>query len=183
MNNIEKNLTTFKRLLLSLTLASLSSFIFSEVSLQTLDDFGIYSTSEHDLVVSKSGQNDRLSFFAFRMDRPFCICSNPAISIHKGDAEIETGSTLKGSIQVDMKKRVDTLFKVLDIFDSGHLLLRPLHFPTFRSSSVVKVKTEHGISETFITKGINSVMEQSKQMCESEFLFEYVEPKAEEMNV
>jgi hypothetical protein len=75
------------------------------------------------------------------------------------------------------------LLRVLKVFDSGHLLLRPLQFPTFRSSSIVKIRTEHGISETFTTTGIDEAMKQSRRMCESEFLYEYVETKAKEMRV
>jgi len=82
-----------------------------------------------------------------------------------------------------MTKPMETVLRVIQQFESGHLLLRPLQFPSLRSSRVIKVKTEHGTSETFLTKGIDSVMEQSKSMCESEWYFEYVEPKAKEMNV
>ena len=171
------------RLVLYVCILIFSSTNFSEVDIITLDNFNIYSTSEHDLIVNKRGNKDRVNFLAFRMDRPFCICSNPVISIPKGDIEVEVGSNVKGSIQIDLKKGVDTLLRVLQVFDSGHLLLRPLQFPSFRSASVIKVRTEHGFQETFITKGIDSVMEQTKRMCESQFLYEYVEPKPEEMNV
>tara|TARA_B100001123_G_C15077325_1_gene934198 strand:+ start:121 stop:639 length:519 start_codon:yes stop_codon:yes gene_type:complete len=155
----------------------------SEIDITTLDNFGIFSTSEHNLIISKQGNKDRNSFLAYRMERPFCVCSNPVISLPSGTEELEVGSELEATIQVDLKKGVDTLLRVLQIFDSGHLLLRPLQFPTFRSSSLVKVKTEYGISETFSTKGIDEAMKQSRRMCESEFLYEYVEPKAKEMRV
>ena len=156
--------------------------LFAGVDLTTIDNFNIFSTSEHDLIVSKPGHKDRVNFLAFRMERPFCICANPVISLGS-DKEIEEGLKVKGTITVDMTKPVETLLQVMQQFESGHVLFRPLKFPSLRSSKVVTVNTELGTSESFLTKGIDNVMEQSKSMCESEFLYEYVEPKVEEMNV
>ena len=170
------------RLVLYVCILIFSSTKFSEVDIITLDNFNIYSTSEHDLIVNKRGNKDRVNFLAFRMDRPFCICSNPVISL-ASNKEVEEGSKVKGTITVDMTKPMDTLLHVLQVFESGHVLFRPLNFPSLRSSSVVKVKTELGTSETFLTKGIDAVMEQSKSMCESDYYYEAVEPKIKEMDV
>tara|TARA_B100000315_G_C14520655_1_gene561389 strand:+ start:622 stop:972 length:351 start_codon:yes stop_codon:yes gene_type:complete len=116
------------------------------------------------------------------MDRPFCICSNPVISL-ASNKEVEEGSKVKGTITVDMTKPMDTLLHVLQVFESGHVLFRPLQFPSLRSSKVVSVKTENGTSATFITNGIDSAMAQSKRMCESDYYYEAVEPKIKEMDV
>ena len=43
---------------------------YSEVDITTLDNFGIFSTSEHNLIISKQGDKDRNSFLAYRMERP-----------------------------------------------------------------------------------------------------------------
>ena len=64
--------------------------LISEVNLTTVDNFNIFNTSEHDLVVSKQGHKDHINFLAFRMERPFCICSNPVISLNT-DKEIQEG--------------------------------------------------------------------------------------------
>ena len=164
------------------TLFFISSLIAAEVNLTTLDDFNIFSTSEHVLIVSKSGHKDRINFLAFRMERPFCICANPVISL-ASEKEVEEGSKIKGTITVDMTKPMDIVLRVLQQFETGHLLLRPLNFPSLRSSKVVKVKTELGTSELFLTKGIDNAMEQSKSMCESNWYYEEVEPKVKEMEV
>ena len=74
-------------------------------------------------------------------------------------------------------------FKVLTIFDNGYLLIQPKGFPSIRSSQLIKVKLDKGISETFFMKGIDEVMEQSKSICESGWQYEHVEPKTKEMNV
>ena len=76
---------------------------------------------------------------------------------------------------IDMKKPYQTNFKVLNIFDNGNLLLAPRGFPSIRSSQLIKVKLDNGISESFFMKGIDEVMEQSKSMCKSGYPFEEVQ--------
>ena len=165
------------------TLLLFSGTAFTEVDIVTLDDFSIYNVNEHDLVIAKTGKTDRANFLGFRMERPFCICSNIVLSIKKGNTDIERGDRLKGTMTIDMKKPYQTNFKVLNIFDNGHLLLAPRGFPSIRSSQLIKVKLDNGISESFFMKGIDEVMEQSKSMCESQFLYEEVEPKSKDMKV
>ena len=165
------------------TLVLFSGTAFTEVDIVTLDDFSIYNINEHDLVIAKTGKTDRANFLGFRMERPFCICSNIVLSIKKGNTDIERGDRLKGTMTIDMKKPYQTNFKVLNIFDNGNLLLAPIGFPSIRSSKLIKVKLNNGISESFFMKGIDEVMEQSKSMCESGWQYEHVEPKAKEMNV
>ena len=117
------------------------------------------------------------------MERPFCICSGLVVTLKKGNADIEKGDRIKGTISIDMKKPYQTNFKVLNIFDNGYLLLQPKGFPSIRSSQLIKVKLDKGISETFFMQGIDEVMEQSKSICESGWQYEHVEPKTKEMNV
>ena len=165
------------------TLVLFSGTAFTEVDIVTLDDFSIYNVNEHDLVIAKTGKTDRANFLGFRMERPFCICSNIVLSIKKGNTDIERGDRLKGTMTIDMKKPYQTNFKVLNIFDNGNLLLAPIGFPSIRSSKLIKVKLDNGISESFFMKGIDEVMEQSKSMCESQILYEEVEPKSKDMKV
>ena len=172
------------RLVLYICILIFSSTNFSEVDLVTLDDFAIYSVNDHDLVVAKNGKTDRENFLGFRMERPFCICSNIVLSIKKGNTDIERGDRLKGTMTIDMKKPYQTNFKVLNIFDNGNLLLAPRGFPSIRSSQLIKVKLDNGISESFFMKGIDEVMEQSKSMCESPYLYEdEEETKSKDMKV
>jgi len=169
-----------KKLLYLLLLYPFS--LFAEVDITTIDNFNIFSTSEHDLIVNKQGQKDRNNFLAWRMERPFCICSNPVISLMANE-KVEVGSRIKGQIAVDLKKPMDTLLQVLQKFESGYVLFRPLQFPSLRSSKVVNIETELETSAMFLTKGIDSAMEQSKSMCQSDYYYENVEPKIKEMDV
>ena len=167
---------------LALVLLAISYLTYSEVDLRTIDDFGIYSLNEHDLVVSKQGKTDKENFLAFRMERPFCLCTSLVISL-KGTGEVKENDYIKGTISIDMKKPHQVNFRVLQEFESGYLLLRPYGYPSIRSSKFIKVRTEIGSYETFLMQGIDNVMEQSKSMCESEYLYEYVEPKTKEMEL
>ena len=162
----------------------ISSPLIAEVDFMTLDSFNIYSTSEHDLIVSKRGQKDTSNVLGFRMQRPFCVCKNPVFILAiDTDKEVGEGSKVKGTITVDMTKPMETILQVIQKFDSGTVLFRPLIFPSLRTSKVVRVKTELGTSETFITKGIDNAMQSSESMCNSDYLYEHVEPKAKEMKV
>ena len=183
MAKFPKSLKVTSRIVFSFLFLFFSSTGFVEVDIVTLDDFAIYSVNDHDLVVAKNGKTDRENFLGFRMERPFCICSNIVLSIKKGNTDIERGDRLKGTMTIDMKKPYQTNFKVLNIFDNGNLLLAPRGFPSIRSSKLIKVKLDNGISESFFMKGIDEVMEQSKSMCESQFLYEEVEPKSKDMKV
>ena len=177
-------LNVFLAFLLKFSILLFSSTAFTEVDIVTLDDFAIYNVTKDDLVVAKSGRKDRENFLGFRMERPFCICSNIVLSIKKGNMDIERGDRLKGTMTIDMKKPYQTNFKVLDIFDNGNLLLAPRGFPSIRSSKLIKVKLDNGISESFFMKGIDEVMQQSKSMCESPYLYEdEEETKSKDMKV
>ena len=160
-----------KLLLLILTLFSIQ--LSAQIDITTIDDWSIISTSEHDLVVSKSGKTDRNQFVAFRMERPFCVCKNPVINLVTKE-ELEKGSTVKAIIKVDMKKSMEVLLVVLQKFGSSQTLFKPRGFPSLRSSSVVEIKSQVG-NETFLTKGIDSAMKSSESMCKTGYYFEEVE--------
>ena len=184
MAKFPKSLKVTSRIVFSFFFLFFSSIGLVEVDIVTLDDFAIYNVNEHDLVIAKNGKTDRENFLGFRMERPFCICSNIVLSIKKGNTDIERGDRLKGTMTIDMKKPYKTNFKVLNIFDNGNLLLAPRGFPSIRSSQLIKVKLDNGISESFFMKGIDEVMEQSKSMCESPYLYEdKEETKSQDMKV
>ena len=82
------------RYLTVLCLILVSSPLIAEVDITTLDDFNIFSTSPHELIVNKQGHKDTVNFLAFRMERPFCICSNPVISL-ASDTKVEVAERLK----------------------------------------------------------------------------------------
>ena len=131
-----------KLYLLILTIFSVQ--LSAQIDITTIDDWNIFSTSEHHLVVSKSGKTDRNQFVAFRMERPFCVCKNPVINLTTKE-ELEKGSTVKATIRVDMKRPMEVLLVVLQKFDSSQILFKPRGFPSLRSSSVVATLLERAV--------------------------------------
>ena len=115
------------------------------------------------------------------MKRPFCICANPIFNLNT-DYKAEEGKIVEATITVDLTKPTSILFKILKVFDSGNVFLRPLNFPSLRESRVVEVKSELA-NELFLTSGLQHVMDSSKSMCESDYYFEYVKPKKTELDV
>ena len=114
------------------------------------------------------------------MNRPFCICANPVFNL-KPDYELEEGGTFEASVLVDLSKPTSIFFRILKVFESGSVFLRPLNFPSLRESRVVEVRSELA-NELFLTSGIQHAMDSSKSMCESDYYFEYVEPKIKEID-
>jgi len=155
--------------------------IYAEVDLVTLDNWNISSTSEHDLFISKQGEVNPNNFIGFQMNRPFCVCANPVFNL-KTDYEIEEGSTFEASIAVDLSKPFSIFFRILKVFESGNVFLRPLSFPSLTDSKVVEVKSKFA-NERFLTDGIQHAMDSSKSMCESNYYFEFIEPKEAELDV
>jgi len=82
------------RFLNLVALLLISCPLYSKIDLVTLDNFNIFSTSPHELIINKQGHKDTVNFLAFRMERPFCICSNPVISL-ASDTKVEVAERLK----------------------------------------------------------------------------------------
>ena len=165
-----------------LIIAALSFSIRAEIDLVTLDNWNIVSTTEHDLFISKHGEHNPVNFIGFRMGRAsFCVCNSPIINLAITN-ELEEGSLVNGTMTVDMTSPKSTRFRVLQWFESGSVLLRPLSFPSLRKSRVVEIDSDIG-KALFITNGIENAMSSSKNMCETNFYFEHVETKAKEMDV
>ena len=169
----QKYLATCKSLLFSLLLTFLSTPIFSEIDITTIDDWNIFSSTENVLIISKDGSIDTRQFLGFKMEQPWCVCKNPVIAL-KADEELEEGSSIKATIKVDLKRPMEVLLYAWLKLDSGYILFRPKSFPSFRSSSIIEVKSELG-REVFLTKGIDNAMKSSEVMCRSGYLFEEVQ--------
>ena len=96
------------------------------------------------------------------MNRPFCICANPVFNLNT-DYEVEEGNTIEAKVTVDLTKPTSILFRILKVFESGSVFLRPLNFPSLRESRVIEVESELA-NEFFFTTGLKRVMESSKSM-------------------
>ena len=160
-----------KLFLLILTLCSVQ--LSAEIDITTIDDWNIFSSTENALIISKDGSIDTRQFLGFKMEQPWCVCKNPVIAL-KADEELEEGSSMKATIKVDLKRPMEVLLYAWLKLDSGYILFRPKRFPSFRSSSIIEVKSELG-KEVFLSKGIDNAMKSSEDMCKSGYLFEEVQ--------
>ena len=145
----------------------------AEIDFRTVDDWNIFSSSESTLIISKEGSNDRKQFLGFKMEQPWCVCTDPVFSLKAGEG-IEEGSSLKATVKVDLKRPMDVILRAWIKLDSGYILFAPKGFPSFRSSSIIEVKSELG-KEVFLSKGIDNAMKSSEAMCKSGYPFEEVE--------
>ena len=145
----------------------------AEIDITTIDDWNIFSSTENVLIISKDGSIDTRQFLGFKMEQPWCVCKNPVIAL-KADEELEEGSSMKATIKVDLKRPMEVLLYAWLKLDSGYILFRPKRFPSFRSSSIIEVKSELG-REVFLSKGIDNAMKSSEDMCKSGYLFEEVQ--------
>ena len=145
----------------------------AEIDITTLDDWNIFSSTENTLIITKDGSIDTKQFLGFKMEQPWCICKNPVIAL-KADEELEEGSSMKATIKVDLKRPMEVLLHAWLKLDSGYILFRPKRFPSFRSSSIIEVKSELG-KEVFLSKGIDNAMKSSEAMCKSGYPFEEVQ--------
>ena len=169
MSKNQNYLATSKLLVFSLLSTLLSSSIFSEIDIKTIDDWNIFSSSEYTLILTKDGSNDAKQFIGFKMEQPWCVCKNPVIAL-KAHEEVEEGSSIKATIKVDLKRPIEVLLYAWVKLDSGYIPFRPKSFPSFRSSTIIEVKSELG-KEVFLSKGIDNAMKSSQTMCEAGYPF------------
>ena len=57
----------------------------AEIDFRTVDDWNIFSSSESTLIISKEGSNDRKQFLGFKMEQPWCVCTDPVFSLKAGE--------------------------------------------------------------------------------------------------
>ncbi|MFL2697627.1 MAG: hypothetical protein ACJ0F4_00325 [Gammaproteobacteria bacterium] len=157
----------------------LSFNLEAEIQMQTLDSFEIQSLDADALVVSKVSESTD-SHLSFLMSRPFCICNDLTFAILNTDTEIKEGDSLQGKMVIDLRAKPVT-FSVEHKTDTL-LLLTVQSFPSIRESSVIEIKTNF-IEESYLTKGLKNVMEQSKKICESFIEYEQAEPKEIHLNL
>ncbi len=145
----------------------------AQIDITTIDDWNIFSSTENVLIISKDGSIDTRQFLGFKMEQPWCVCKNPVIAL-KADEELEEGSSIKATIKVDLKRPMEVLLHAWLKLDSGYILFTPKSFPSFRSSTIIEVKSELG-REVFVSQGIDNAMKSSQTMCESGYPFEDVQ--------
>jgi len=83
-----------------LLLSISSSFLTAEWDIRTIDGWGIDSYSNENLIMHKTGDDTSTNFY-IEMARPFCITSEPTLTIPVGNLKYSIDSEIEATMTVD----------------------------------------------------------------------------------
>ena len=167
-------------------LACSSSFLEASLELRTVDNWGIWSYSNENLVLQKTSEDAKTNLY-IEMARPFCICSDPTILIPVGDTNYSEGDRVKATMTVNKGKPKDIILKVYNIMESGSdsdYVMKLHYFPSMRDADMINIKfnsTSPFSNIAFNTEGMGNAMHQSEKICMSGYDIE--EPEMLETNL
>ena len=153
-------------------LACSSSFLEASLELRTVDNWGIWSYSNENLVLQKTSEDKETNLY-IEMSRPFCICTDPTILIPVGDTNYSEGDRIKATMTVDKGKSKDVILKVYNILESGSdsdYVMKLHYFPSMRDADMINIKFNSATpfsNIAFNTKGMGNAMHQSEKICMS----------------
>ena len=167
-------------------LACSSSFLEASLELRTVDNWGIWSYSNENLVLQKTSEDKEINLY-IEMSRPFCICTDPTILIPVGDTNYSEGDRVKATMTVDKGKPKEVILKVYNIMESGSdsdYVMKLHYFPSMRDADMINIKFNNATpfsNIAFNTKGMDNAMHQSEKICMSGYDIE--EPEMLETNL
>jgi len=153
-------------------LACSSSFLEASLELRTIDNWGIWSYSNENLVLQKTSEDKETNLY-IEMSRPFCICTDPTILIPVGDTNYSEGDRVKATMTVDKGKPKEVILKVYNILESGSdrdYVMKLHYFPSMRDADMINIKFNSATpfsNIAFNTKGMANAMHQSEKICMS----------------
>ena len=153
-------------------LACSSSFLEASLELRTVDNWGIWSYSNENLVLQKTSEDTKTNLY-IEMSRPFCICTDPTILIPVGDTNYSEGDRVKATMTVDKGKPKEVILKVYNILESGSdrdYVMKLHYFPSMRDADMINIKFNSATpfsNIAFNTKGMANAMNQSEKICMS----------------
>jgi hypothetical protein len=101
-------------------LAFSSSFLSADWT-RTIDGWGIDSYSDVNLILHKTGDDTSTNFY-LEMARPFCILSEPTLTIPVGNTKYSEDDEIQATMTVDRGKPKDIVLEVRNIIgDSPNL--------------------------------------------------------------
>ena len=155
-------------------LACSSSFLEASLELRTIDNWGIWSYSNENLVLQKTSEDKETNLY-IEMSRPFCICTDPTILIPVGDTNYSEGDRVKATMTVDKGKPKEVILKVYNILESGSdrdYVMKLHYFPSMRDADMINIKFNSATpfsNIAFNTKGMANAMHQSEKICMSSY--------------
>ncbi|MDA9997566.1 hypothetical protein N9E66_03260 [Gammaproteobacteria bacterium] len=166
-------------------LAFSSSFLSADWT-RTIDGWGINSYSNENLVIHKTGEDTSTNFY-LEMARPFCITSEPTVTIPIGNSKFSIDSEIEATMIVDRGKPKDIILEVGNIIGESpnfDYVLKIAYFPSIRGGKTFDIKFDSSSSlddMSFSIAGMSHAIKHSERMCMSGYDFQ--EPEIQETSL
>ena len=166
-------------------LAFSSSFLSADWT-RTIDGWGINSYSNENLVIHKTGEDTSTNFY-LEMARPFCITSEPTVTIPIGNSKFSIDSEIEATMIVDRGKPKDIVLEVGNIIGESpnfDYVLKIAYFPSIRGGKTFDIKFDSNSSlddMSFSIAGMSHAIKHSERMCMSGYDFQ--EPEIQETSL
>ena len=166
-------------------LAFSSSFLSADWT-RTIDGWGINSYSNENLVIHKTGEDTSTNFY-LEMARPFCITSEPTVTIPIGNSKFSIDSEIEATMIVDRGKPKDIVLEVGNIIGESpnfDYVLKIAYFPSIRGGKTFDIKFDSNSSlddMSFSITGMSHAIKHSERMCMSGYDFQ--EPEIQETSL
>ncbi|MDA9143349.1 hypothetical protein N9N99_02130 [Gammaproteobacteria bacterium] len=152
-------------------LAFSSSFLSADWT-RTIDGWGIDSYSNENLIIHKTGEDTSTNFY-LEMARPFCITSDPTVTIPIGNSKFSIESEIEATMTVDRGKPKNIILEVGNIIGEGpnfDYVLKIAYFPSIRGGKTFDIKFDSNSSlddMSFSIAGLSHAIKHSERMCMS----------------
>jgi hypothetical protein len=166
-------------------LAFSSSFLSADWT-RTIDGWGINSYSNENLVIHKTGEDTSTNFY-LEMARPFCITSEPTVTIPIGNSKFSIESEIEATMIVDRGKPKDIVLEVGNIIGESpnfDYVLKIAYFPSIRGGKTFDIKFDSNSSlddMSFSITGMSHAIKHSERMCMSGYDFQ--EPEIQDTSL
>ena len=154
-------------------LAFSSSFLSADWT-RTIDGWGIDSYSDVNLILQKTGEDTSTNLY-LEMARPFCILSEPTLTIPVGNTKYSEDDAIKATMTVDRGKSKEIVLGVQNVIGEGSdvdYVLKLYYFPSLRDAKSFDIKFGNGSpfkDMSFSIAGLSHAIKHSERMCMSGF--------------
>ena len=166
-------------------LAFSSSFLSADWT-RTIDGWGIDSYSNENLILHKTGEDTSTNFY-LEMARPFCVTSDPTVTIPIGNSKFSIDSEIEATMIVDRGKPKDIVLEVGNIIGESpnfDYVLKIAYFPSIRGGKTFDIKFDSNSSlddMSFSIAGMSHAIKHSERMCMSGYDFQ--EPEIQDTSL
>jgi hypothetical protein len=160
-----------RKFILLLTVSS--SFLSADWT-RTIDGWGIDSYSNENLILHKTG-NDTSTNFYLEMARPFCVTSEPTITVPVGNTKYLEDDEIKATMTVDRSKPKDIVLKVGNIIGEGpniDYVFKIKYILSIRDAKSFEIKFDNSSplkDMSFTIEGMSHAIKHSERMCMSSY--------------